>query len=496
MQSNLNLSLPARLLCYPVSQRKNAALLLLLLLMAAALSSCGPSRSESAADAADEAAAIWASLPWQEPFQGLKIEGELLRIEDPSQPAVLRLPSGTELRVPAHCFLDEAGQPVSTPVEIRFREFHDAADIIASGIPMHAPGPDGQRGWLQTAGMFELRGQSDGRPIAIAPGQAVTVDLASKVDGPYDFWQFDEARNHWVNQGIVNTPPPLNQAAQEAAAEQQREIARLERLTARPPAAPQPTPEADKLVFSDLDTRLCPELPSDSAPALVYAGQEESKDPKNNSWITRPGIWRKKELKPAGEKGLYQLTLVGESVYSIPVKLALEGGNLEAAQAAYRAVMAEYQANLELLRERQVLMEQQAAFRRAMSVQGFGLYNYDVLWKMPDAIPLMANFDLGRLPEEVKETVTVYLVTGSGRTVIALPYSDWDRFRFRPDDDNKLLAVLPNDQVALFTQSDFQAALPELEQARGQRYVFKMRLMEQPLGGMADLRSLLDQASI
>jgi hypothetical protein len=424
------------------------------------------------------------------------MEGELLRIEDPSQPVVLKLRSGTELRVPANSFLNEAGEVVSEPVEIRFREYHEAAEIIASGIPMHTHDEDDKREWLQTAGMFEIRGYSKGRPIAIAQGRAITVDLASKVDGAYDFWLFDEGRSTWANQGITNSPQPPNREGSAAVDNIQREISRLIQQTAQPPQLPQPTPEADKLIFSDLDMRLCPDLKGAAPPALAYAGKDPAKDPKNNKWISRQGIWFKKELKPTQEKGLYQLTLFGDSIYSIPVKLALEGKNLEIAKAAYEQVLAEYRANLELLRNREAILAQQMAFRREMSLQGFGIYNYDILWKMPDVIPLIADFDFGRLPESVKETVMVYLITGDGRAVISLPYQEWRYFRFSPSADNKLLAVLPNNKIALFTQSDFNAAQPELEQAKGSQYVFKMRFKDQAVGGLQDLQRLLDEASI
>lgn len=456
----------------------------------------GNPNASKAGAAAEQAApggaeAVPAKLAIEEPFENVKTKAEELLIENPGRPSTLRLASGTVLTVPANAFVNVNGGPVAGPVRLRFREFHEAADIIASGIPMRIPKAEGEEGWLQTAGMFEIYGTSEGQAVEIAPGKAIEVDLASRVGGDYDFWIFDRQSGQWANQGPAGAPQ------QEAIGrdEIEAEVGALRSRTARRPTEPQVTPEEEKLVFTDLDTRSCPELAGRKPVALAYAGDNKAEDPKNNQWISDPGIWRKKTLKPSGKAGVYELTLLGDKVYRIPVRLALEGKSLEQARQEYQRALASYQADVELLRDREALLRQQAAFRRSMSVAGFGIYNYDILWKRGDSVPLMADFEFEGMPQALKQQIMVCLVTGNDRTVACLPYGDWDKLRISPSADNKLIAVLPGDKVAVFSQSDFDREMEAIRQAGGSRYVFNMKVQEQPLGSVESLQQILDRAS-
>ena len=49
-----------------------------------------------------------------------------------------QLENGTSIEIPANAFVDANGQPVTSTVNIGYREFHNAAEILASGIPMKA----------------------------------------------------------------------------------------------------------------------------------------------------------------------------------------------------------------------------------------------------------------------------------------------------------------------------------------------------------------------
>ena len=149
-----------------------------------------------------------AQLAVQEPFENVKPGTETLRIEDPSRPSIHTLSTGTVLRVPANAFSEAGGTLVTDPVQLTFREFHSAAEIIVSGIPMRVPKADGTEEWLQTAGMYEINGTSNGQPIDIASGKAIEVDLRSQTGGDYDFWIFDKASGSWVNQGAGGAPKP------------------------------------------------------------------------------------------------------------------------------------------------------------------------------------------------------------------------------------------------------------------------------------------------
>ncbi|MEL6277216.1 MAG: hypothetical protein AAFU03_19100, partial [Bacteroidota bacterium] len=130
-------------------------------------------------------------------------------IVEPTKGKTFNLPTGTQLIIPANAFVYDNGQTVEEEVTIQFREFHTAADIMLSGIPMRDWSVAEKWENMLTAGMFEVRGTTrTGVDVQIAPGQSLTVDLASGVEGTYDFWLFDEENGDWLNQGS-NTAQPM-----------------------------------------------------------------------------------------------------------------------------------------------------------------------------------------------------------------------------------------------------------------------------------------------
>src|SRR6478736_1263421 len=66
----------------------------------------------------------------------IKDQSLQLTINDASQPQHLELPSGSFIDIPANAFVDGKGNPVTGKVKLSFKEYHDAADIILSGIPL------------------------------------------------------------------------------------------------------------------------------------------------------------------------------------------------------------------------------------------------------------------------------------------------------------------------------------------------------------------------
>ena len=426
------------------------------------------------------------------PFESFQLKGTQLIIEQPTQASTYTLPSGTILEIPANAFVDATGNLITEAVEISFKEYRDAAEIIASGIPMRVYNEDGTEDWMQTAGMFEMRASSQGKTAKIAKGQSVEVQFVSDVDGAYDFWNYDEVAGNWVNLGTSSTPEVMSAMMLEERTEDP-EVSRLEELTRTRPEQPE-LEEGNILGFTDLDVSHIPELQGQSPVMLAYAGNDPKMAPSKNEWVHKAD-WFKKKIHPTKKPGVYELTLLGEKMYSIPVKKALTGADLERAKAEYAQLMAEYEANVALLRDREAMARKAQSFRRIMSLDATGIYNYDILLKQDNAVPLMADFDFDDLPVAAKSYVTVYLITGDGKVVVGLPQYDWNRIRINTSADNKMLAVLPNDKVALFSQSSFKTEKENIEAASGSEYIFEMSVEEQSISSVEDLKALLEKAS-
>lgn len=123
--------------------------------------------------------------------------------------------TGSVIRFPENAFVDINGNPVSGKVDIHFREFHDLAEIFASGIPMTYDSANIQY-HFESAGMFEIKGFQNGNPIYINKEKPVVVELASKQAGDYfnlyyldstGTWEFLEKDTAEGNQNSVASSP-------------------------------------------------------------------------------------------------------------------------------------------------------------------------------------------------------------------------------------------------------------------------------------------------
>jgi len=425
------------------------------------------------------------------PFEKLTIAAQTIKIKDPHKAQTLRLNDGAYIKVPANAFATASGELITGEITISYKDFHNVAEIIASGIPMKVANEDGTMDWMQTGGMFEIEGRHKGQTVQLVEGKEMEVSFVSTTAGNFDFWSFDKNEGNWKNIASDQEALPekmLNKALKE-------DIQQLQRSTAKRPIDPA-SEQAHNLIFTDLNVDKCPSLKDKSSIILTYAGTDAEKHPKENQWITKPNIWFEKELTPLDEAaGTYTLSLYGKEMYSIPVKLGLTEEDLGKAKARYKTLMANYQNQLALLKDKTAIQEQQVAFRRTIELAEFGIYNYDIIWKQKEAIPFAADFNFGAANNIFKDVVAVYMVTGDNRVVVSLPQRDWDNFRFNPNTDNKVIAVLPDDKIALFSQHDFKQEAEQMKAAKGQEYVFNMRIAEGRVQSVEDLQALIDDAS-
>lgn len=125
------------------------------------------------------------------PFQSLEVVAE--------RGKHFQLANGSQINVPAQAFVNKNGDPVQGNVQLNYREFHHAAEIIASGIPMEYQG-----GVFESGGMFELRGQQASEPVFIAKGSKIEVKLASFTDE-------SEFKHYYLREPMAKEPTTAHQ---------------------------------------------------------------------------------------------------------------------------------------------------------------------------------------------------------------------------------------------------------------------------------------------
>ncbi|MCB9289163.1 MAG: hypothetical protein H6560_17775 [Lewinellaceae bacterium] len=407
---------------------------------------------------------------------------------DPQRDTTLQLPSGTAFQIPANSIVDVNGLPVTSPVEIRIREIRDSKEIIAGGIPMRYFDEEGVENWMQTAGMFEILGFVDGKAVKLDENKPITVNFATEIEGPCDFWFFNSESGNWAREKAgVQTMENPNLLPQDEAEEE-----------AEAPSLPSIQPvlgSAEKILPPfKIDYQYFPGLKQFRDLEWEYAGKDPSENPRNNPAFFDP--WSNIIIEK-GKNGTYQLSFTrANDTLVVPVKPCFRRERdlkaFEKNMSRYAQKQKAYQERVQKQLEKEAYREANYDFIRSVMVRQFGLYNYDYLIKLDDHVPLLSDFDFdGQLPDHLINEVAVYLITGDSRSVIAFPRNSWNRFSFSPSLDNQLVAILPGGRAAVFTRDDFEREKETLIKARNQPYRFKMKVLPGRITSLEDLEQAI-----
>jgi len=462
------------------------------LLLGLLIAACAPDQATTTTDQINTAKAQLVSLAIDAPFEEISSPSQELLIPNPAEASTFQLASGGYIKVPANAFQKESGEVVTEAVKLVYKNYQSVSEIITSGIPMKVANEDGTVDWMQTGGMFEIRGYTADKPVSLATDKPIEVSLISTTSGDFDVWEFDETAGNWA--GIAQNYQAQKEIIEDKALTE--EINQLRQATSKPPVNPD-TKGQYKLLFNDLDLSQSPKLKGKSTIALVYVGKDAAKDPKSKPAINTPGVWYKKELKPLdAAAGTYTLTLYGEELYEIPVKVALQGAELAAAKARYQTLLAAHQQQVKLLREKKARKNLQKSFRRTLRANSMGIYNYDNRY-FRNATALLAEFDFGPTANEFKKESKVYFITADNTVVVPFDADRKQRMRHYPEEANKLIAVLPGDLIATFSEHDFEEAADELYEATlgGETYVFQMNVRDGKVESVEDLQDIIDELS-
>ena len=109
---------------------------------------------------------------------------------------------------------------------------------------------------------------------------------------------------------------------------------------------------------------------------------------------------------------------------------------------------------------------------RTIKVSKFGYYSFARPFVDKNSIQIKASF---QLDGKNLNNITIYLISGKrSKEVTKLTRQDWDVFRFTPDNHNRILAVLPDDRVAVFSRKDFRK-IPLEKVKKDKTYNFILR---------------------
>ncbi len=406
--------------------------------------------------------------------------------------AKLEIGSGSKLTISKNAFVDENGKILKGEIELRYREFHDAADFFVSGIPMTYDSA-GVKYQFESAGMIEILAYQNGKAVNMAPEKPINVEMASNYKGKeYNLYKLDTMANNWSCLGkdkvviealkpidpikvfdkkeIEKTPEYLTIENKKLEIKKEKEV----EMAALPKPIDEPKkPEQvkkGKYTFSlEVDSKEFPEL-------FVYKGLlfEVGDENTNFNKSMYDIVWDEAKIKEGNKNGEnYNLTIKkGAKKYELIVYPVYEGKNYETALAvfqekfnkykttldkrlaeearveeAFQAKMTKYETEQkELIRKREEQianyynsMDSNEKVLRMFSVNSFGVYNSDCARTYPKGVLCTAN-----IKNEQKNNLRcydVYLVDKQRNGLFTYSRNPLTNFSFDPTSKNMLWTV-------------------------------------------------------
>lgn len=426
--------------------------------------------------------------------------------------------TGTTIQIPANAFIDEKGKPVTGTVKVNYREFHQASEIIASGITMMYDSA-GKKQPFESAGMFDIRAEQAGKPVFLAKDKKINIDLASYKEGAFNFYYLQEAKQEkvakthfsspFISQAIAQTLLPGEdqwQLLQTSGlpTENAERKAKLDEINKKLPTEPkEPVEDDGKTPIFDLaiDTKDFPELRSFEGVIWQYAGdlEDQNQNPDKNQWIFDQQ-WSSIRLEDAGEMQ-YRLVLANtEKRFESVVRPTLKGVNYQKAKALFEGKKKEYEADLKAraneiqsLRAEKTYMNRIAKFVRSFQIQNLGIYNCDRIFSDNEAIQVAMKFSIPEDPSASKSPkATVYLIHGKD---ILLQYeaklNETNNVYLSTRQANKMLVLFSgSDKVATYAEKDFKM-LGNTKKLKGKKLELELKSIPEKIKSTSALEELI-----
>ncbi|MEI7597287.1 MAG: hypothetical protein WCK02_16175 [Bacteroidota bacterium] len=262
-----------------------------------------------------------------EPFEEIGIDYQVAEITS-NEAQKIETNTGTKINIPANSFVDKNNNPVSAPLKLLYREFHNPVDIFLSGIPMNYDSA-GTRYCFESAGMIDVRAMKGNDTLYLAKNKSINVDLISNnKDQKFNLYYLDTVKNNWSYMGKDKiSPMAISKAIKKTKANSDSLI-----LTAQAEYVKPVITTKNKIVFKvDFESKDFPEL---SIYKNILFEVNENKTKFNKAWYQIN--WAKISLKRINANNEYQVTLSKrDSTVNLITKAAFAEKEYQSAITAY-----------------------------------------------------------------------------------------------------------------------------------------------------------------
>jgi len=209
-----------------------------------------------------------------------------------------------------------------------------------------------------------------------------------------------------------------------------------------------------------------------------YSGDDQSKNPANNQKEFN-SKYKLVYMAPTDAEFLeYELTFESEKdtveLRAVPI---FKGKILDRENKRFAKVLKQIQESMERQRKIRNQLKREKKLLRVFKIDELDVYNYDRQFKDPKAIPMFASFEFSGASET--EGIMVYLIPSEKRAVVRYTPGTFDRFRLNPLENNKLIAILPDNTIYALSNNDIRK-MRLSEKNSGEKVNFILKKYNQP----------------
>lgn len=362
---------------------------------------------------------------------------------------IFRQPTGTEIFIPANSMEFEDGQTVKGKVTLKFREYHTPFDVLLSGIPMQF-GAERDK-MFSSAGMFEIRGEKNGKPLKLKKGKSIDVKLANysnKGKADFEIFKLENDRD-WGEGKDFDLIENQDRKVILAKAKKQR------------PLPVNPNGDSTDFIFSFVADKLFKHLqvwkktqwklidykgtvPVDQALRLDWDNLKITQKT-GNTFELKLTVSR---YRKNGEEVKYESIIIAEPL--------LKGKQLELALKKYEKELVKYADEIAAINREAERAQKEAAFLSRFSIMNFGIYNCDKFLNSNDIlVHVQMEFDFEAEINPLINRISAYVILEEDNGIVSYNSSDWNEipiFKTRCS----MAFVLPDGFVAYVDNSTYQ----------------------------------------
>ena len=443
--------------------------------------------------------------------------------------------SGSTIVVPKNAFVDINGNSLNGEIELRYREFHDPIDFMLSGIPMTYDSA-GTEYTFESAGMIEIYGYQNGQPVELGDDKPIRIEMHPKDGSSrFNLYELDTSSGDWEYKGktelvsedmdeSIGAPSVTYKDSNEDVitatmkTKEAIEVTKTELAIAKKeviehkktqPSKPKSSINKDRQFDLDVDPKEFPELKNYSS--ITF---EVDANDRNFSADVYEIEWEDISLSEKEKGKSYYLTLFkGSAKRTFSVFPIFEGADYKKAMVEfnqkftayekeldkriskeknikekYEKQMKIYETELAMEKKRQADFEKnQAAYfaqvkqdqknilginivARAFEVTRFGTWNCDSPVSKPSGAKVNASF-----ADNVGVSLglhNVNLIEKNKNAVFTYDESQFNNFKFNPEEENTIVAFTANNNIAIIKPIYFK------DMPKEKKHQFEMEIID------------------